>query len=132
MPAITALSTAVSVQLGRVLTVFGRRLVRRLLQMKRAVEYRREMQVLARFDDRMLADIGLNRADVQDAYSSSILSDPTIMLRSRALERRLARHGITHGLATGLAAKKAVSPPLAPQLDRRAVSQARNAFSRCA
>jgi uncharacterized protein YjiS (DUF1127 family) len=132
MPAITALSMAVSFQLGRVLTVFGRRLVRRLLQMKRAVEYRREMQVLARFDDRMLADIGLNRADVQDAYSSSILSGPTIVLRSRALERRLARHGITHGLATGLAATKAVAPPLAPQLDVRAVSQARNAFSRCA
>ena len=127
MPALTALSHTVSLQLGRLLTVFGRRLARRLNDFRRAVEYRREMQMLARFDDRMLADIGLNRADVQDANSKSLLGNPTAALRARALERRLARRGITHGLNSS----DSIAPSIVPKLDTRAISQARHAFGRC-
>ena len=127
MPALTALSHAVSRQLGRVLTIFGHSLARRLQNLQRAIEYRRELQVLARFDDRMLADIGLNRADVQDANSRSILANPTAVLRARALERRLARRGITHGLQPS----DPVAPSIVPKLDTRTVAQARHAFGRC-
>jgi len=127
MPALAALSHAVSMQLGRMLTSFGRRLTRRLQNLSRAVEYRREVQVLARFDDRMLADIGLSRADVQDAASGSMLGNPTALLRARALERRLARRGVTHGLEI----RDPVSPSIVPRLDARTVAQARHAFGRC-
>ena len=127
MPALTALSHAVSLQLGRLLTVFGRRLARRLQNFWRAIEYRREMQMLARFDDRMLTDIGLNRGDVQDANSRSLFGDPSSLLRARALERRLARRGITHGLKPS----DPIAPSIVPKLDKRTISQARHAFGRC-
>ena len=124
MPAITALSHAVSTQLGVLLTAFGRRLVRRLARLQRAIESRREMQVLTLFDDRMLADIGLNRSDVRDAYSASLLTDPTAVLRARALERRLARRGISHGLTPDTA----IAPSIVPKVDAKTVAQARGAF----
>jgi uncharacterized protein YjiS (DUF1127 family) len=127
MPALTALSHTVSVQLGHILTVFGLRLARRLQSLRRAIETRRELQVLARFDDRMLADIGLNRADVQDAASVSLLGNPRTLLRARALERRLARRGITNGFED----TPAVAPSIVPKLDTRTVAQARHAFGRC-
>ena len=38
----------------------------------------------------MLADIGITRADVRDAFSEPFWDDPTALLRERALERRLA------------------------------------------
>jgi uncharacterized protein YjiS (DUF1127 family) len=53
---------------------------------------RRQVMVLARADDRMLADLGLCRGDVVDAFSGPPWEDPTRMLRARALERRLAHH----------------------------------------
>jgi len=37
----------------------------------------------------MLADIGITRADVRDAFSEPFWDDPTALLRERALERRL-------------------------------------------
>jgi hypothetical protein len=46
---------------------------------------------LAGLDRRMLADIGLNRADVSDAFSEPFWEDPTALLRERAIERRLNR-----------------------------------------
>jgi hypothetical protein len=36
----------------------------------------------------MLADIGITRADVRDAFSEPFWDDPTALLRERALERR--------------------------------------------
>ena len=42
-------------------------------------------------DDRMLADIGLTRGDVRDAYSEPVWRDPTAILVSRAQERRINR-----------------------------------------
>jgi uncharacterized protein YjiS (DUF1127 family) len=46
---------------------------------------------LARLDDRMLADIGLTRSDLSDAYSQPLWHDPTEILARRAHERRVSR-----------------------------------------
>jgi uncharacterized protein YjiS (DUF1127 family) len=75
--------------------VFAATRVRRL-----AVAWRRrqEATMLARADDRILADLGLSRGDVNDAFSGPPWEDPTTVLRSRALERRLSRHGVRTGL----------------------------------
>jgi uncharacterized protein YjiS (DUF1127 family) len=59
----------------------------------RALKNRRQAVMLARMDDRMLADIGLNRSDLRDAYAQPLWRDPTDTLASRALERRLNRRG---------------------------------------
>jgi len=57
----------------------------------RARRHRREAMALAGFDQNILADIGLNRADLQDAFSAPFWEDPTLLLRERAIERRLNR-----------------------------------------
>jgi uncharacterized protein YjiS (DUF1127 family) len=49
-----------------------------------AIKHRRELAHLADFDDRMLADIGLTRTDLRDAYSEPLRRDPTTMLARRA------------------------------------------------
>ena len=54
----------------------------------RALRNRAAAAVLARVDDRMLADIGLTRGDVRDAFAEQIWRDPTDLLRARADERR--------------------------------------------
>jgi uncharacterized protein YjiS (DUF1127 family) len=66
--------------------------VTRLLNdLARARRHRRDAMALAGLDRRMLADIGLNRADVSDAFSEPFWEDPTALLRERAIERRLNR-----------------------------------------
>ena len=47
--------------------------------------------MLAGLDRRMLADIGLTRSDLNDAFSEPFWEDPTALLRERAIERRLNR-----------------------------------------
>lgn len=57
----------------------------------RALRHRHDANVLARLDRRMLADIGLTRSDVQDAFSTPLWEDPTTLLSERAIERRMNR-----------------------------------------
>jgi uncharacterized protein YjiS (DUF1127 family) len=57
----------------------------------KASRNRREVQKLAGLDRRMLADIGITRADVNDAFSEPFWEDPTALLRERAIERRMNR-----------------------------------------
>jgi uncharacterized protein YjiS (DUF1127 family) len=57
----------------------------------RARRNRREANALARLDRRMLADIGISRSDLRDAFSEPFWEDPTALLRERALERRWSR-----------------------------------------
>jgi uncharacterized protein YjiS (DUF1127 family) len=78
-----------------------------------ARKHRQDMIPLASADDRMLADIGLTRGDVRDAFAGSLWEDPTILLRSRALERRLGRRGVTHGFPS------VAAPAIAPTDDSR-------------
>ena len=62
-----------------------------LKEWARVRRHRREAHVLAGLDRRMLADIGLTRADVRDAFSEPFWDDPTALLRERAIERRLSK-----------------------------------------
>lgn len=80
MPALTALaiSTAVRARIGL------KRFIARL-------KNRHDAKRLAELDDRMLADIGLNRSDLRDAYAAPPWSDPSDLLARRAAERRGAR-----------------------------------------
>jgi uncharacterized protein YjiS (DUF1127 family) len=57
-------------------------------QIARARRHRRNAAALAHFDGRMLADIGISRSDLNDAFSGPFWEDPTALLRERALERR--------------------------------------------
>ncbi|MBS0249248.1 MAG: hypothetical protein JSR61_21750 [Proteobacteria bacterium] len=57
----------------------------------RAARHRRDAQMLAGLDRRMLADIGLTQSDVQDAFSEPLWADPTALLKERAIERRMNR-----------------------------------------
>ena len=57
----------------------------------RAVRHRRDARMLAGLDGRMLADIGITRSDIHDAFSEPLWADPTALLRERAIERRMNR-----------------------------------------
>ena len=53
-----------------------------------AFKNRRDMVVLASFDDRMLADIGLTRSDLREAFSGPLWRDPSPILVKRVTGRR--------------------------------------------
>ena len=76
-----------------------------------AWRHRHDAVALASFDDRMLADIGLTRADLNDALAEPLWRDPTSVLARRQGERRRARR------ATVTALVKQVSPSLVPGPD---------------
>ena len=59
-----------------------------LKRLARAQRHRREAHILAGLDRHMLADIGITRADLRDAFSEPFWDDPTALLRERAIERR--------------------------------------------
>jgi uncharacterized protein YjiS (DUF1127 family) len=66
-----------------------------LQALARARRHRREAAALAGLDRRMLADIGLNRSDLRDAFSEPFWEDPTVLLSERAGERRHSRKAIS-------------------------------------
>jgi len=57
----------------------------------RAIRHRRDARMLASLDSRMLADIGITRSDVSDAFAAPLWEDPTALLTERAIERRMNR-----------------------------------------
>jgi uncharacterized protein YjiS (DUF1127 family) len=57
----------------------------------RARRHRRQAMALAGLEQNILADLGLTRSDVCDAFSVPFWDDPTLVLRERAIERRLNR-----------------------------------------
>lgn len=79
MPALTALAIAAGVR--------ARNTFRRLLERLRN---RHHTMRLASLDDRMLADIGLCRSDLRDAFAELPWRDPSEILARRAAERRSA------------------------------------------
>ena len=62
-----------------------------LKRLAEARRHRREARILAGLDRHMLADIGITRADVSDAFSGPFWQDPTELLQERAHERRHIR-----------------------------------------
>ena len=65
----------------------------------RSFRNRRDARILAGLDQHMLADIGLTRSDVSDAFSTSLWEDPTELLRERVQDRRLNRPVAAHASA---------------------------------
>ncbi len=78
-----------------------------------AWRHRHDVSVLATFDDRLLADIGLTRGDLNDALSEPLWRDPTSVLARRYGERRRARAC----RAAVAALMRQGSPPLVPGPD---------------
>ncbi len=82
----------------------------RLRQFVQVVKSRQDAAVLASFDDRMLADIGLTRGDVRDAVSEPVWRDPTALLTSRAHERRINRRRAALGLGNRVFDAPSIAP----------------------
>lgn len=69
----------------------GRRVAEWIGQTWRALQNRVAARRLQQFDERMLADIGLTRADVEGAFSAPFWEDPSLQLHQKVSERRRAR-----------------------------------------
>lgn len=80
----------------------------------RTLKNRRDAASLSGLDDRMLADIGLTRGDLHDAYAEPVWRDPTTVLVTRVTERRVNRRRT----ATGLSAKVFESPSIVPSMPK--------------
>lgn len=78
------------------------------------LRHRRDAAMLASFNDRMLADIGLTRADLNDAFAEPPWRDPTAVLVVRARERRAAHR---RSLWPWPAPRTVPSPSIVPQSD---------------
>jgi uncharacterized protein YjiS (DUF1127 family) len=71
----------------------------RMRDILQLLKNRRDAASLSGLDERMLADIGLTRGDLRDAYSEPVWRDPTAILVSRAHERRINRRRTSIGLS---------------------------------
>ncbi len=91
MPLITGLAVTAASPLTRAIHILGAGAVRGLKRLGRAIKNRHSAAMLARLDDRMLADIGITRSDLRDAYSEPLWHDPTDVLAQRAREHRRSR-----------------------------------------
>jgi uncharacterized protein YjiS (DUF1127 family) len=99
--------------LTRALAAFSAALAQQVKAVARAFRNRRQANALASLDHRMLKDIGITRADLNDAFSSPFWEDPTSLLRERAIERRMNR---TSARGTG---KRPAEPAFnRPRIDR--------------
>jgi uncharacterized protein YjiS (DUF1127 family) len=75
----------------RLMDKFIPRLMHRIWEVATAIGHRRELTRLADHDDRMLADVGLNRRDLCDARSEPFWLDPTTVLQQRRAPSQGAR-----------------------------------------
>jgi uncharacterized protein YjiS (DUF1127 family) len=91
MPAIISLTISTAAPVVRALSALAGRLGRSLKRAAERVKNRRDAMRLADLDDRMLADIGISRSDLRDAYSGPLWRDPSELLARRATERRVRR-----------------------------------------
>ena len=96
MPAITSLTISAAAPLGRVLAGLAGRARRGLKQLAEKVKNRHDAMRLAELDDRMLADIGLSRSDLRDAYRVAAVARPE--RRAGAPRRRAARQPAAGGI----------------------------------
>ena len=88
MPAISSLAISNAAPFGRAFWAIAGRARRGLKLLVERIKNRHDALRLAELDDRMLADIGLNRSDLRDAYAVPPWQDPSDMLAQRATERR--------------------------------------------
>jgi uncharacterized protein YjiS (DUF1127 family) len=102
MPAVLSVSLLAGRSALRAAAALAAAAGRRAANLLRVIRNRHASAMLARLDDRMLADIGLTRSDLRDAFAEPMWHDPTDVLARRARERRVSR------------AHRADAPPLAP------------------
>jgi len=86
-------------------------------QLANIFRHRREAKILTGLDAHMLADIGLNRADLRDAFAEPLWRDPTRLLEARAGERRTRKRRCEQGAARLMPARQMTEYP---PTDRRA------------
>jgi uncharacterized protein YjiS (DUF1127 family) len=91
MPAITSLTISAASPFARALAALAGRAGRGLKRIAERIKNRRDAMRLVDLDDRMLADIGITRSDLRDAYSAAPWRDPSELLARRATERRIRR-----------------------------------------
>ena len=91
MSAIISLTISAAAPLGRVFSLLAGRARRALKQLAEKVKSRRDAMRLAELDDRMLADIGLSRGDLRDAFALPPWRDPGGLLARGVAERRGSR-----------------------------------------
>lgn len=68
---------------------------------------RRTALEMMHFDERMLKDIGLTRADVHASIIEPMGADPTVRMRVLAVERRAANRALAAERLAGLRAEEA-------------------------
>jgi len=105
--------------LARVFAAFLAPVVLSSKAVARALRNRHNANVLAGLDRHMLADIGLTRSDVHDAFSAPLWEDPTALLSERAIERRMNR--AVHRVSRSAPADKAFRQPATDRPARQAV-----------
>jgi len=93
---------------------FAGAMARRCVDLFKAWRSRRDLTLLASFDDRMLADIGLTRSDLRDAAAALPWRDPTSVLVSRVGERRRHRG---RSVTDDAIVPTLPAPPIAPALE---------------
>jgi len=91
---------------GRAIVAVAGIVTVRLRQILVAFRHRRDAAILASLDDRMLADIGLSRSDLREAFSEPLWRDPTVLLVSRVRQRRAGRRS----------ARAVAAPSIVPQI----------------
>ena len=91
MPAISTLTISAATPVARALAALAGRAGRGLKRLAERVKNRRDAMRLAELDDRMLADIGLSRSDLRDAFAVPPWRDPGDLLARRVTERRGSR-----------------------------------------
>ena len=92
----------------------------RVRQLVRAIRHRRDVEALARFDDRMLADIGLTRSDLRYALGEPFWRDPGRVLNARAGERRAAWRHRGHGGRSRPVTAPSIVPDTAGRIEKPA------------
>jgi uncharacterized protein YjiS (DUF1127 family) len=113
MTALTSLRNAV-LPAFRALDRAGAAAARSVRHACEILRNRRDAAVLASFNDRMLADIGLTRSDLHDAFAEPRWRDPTAVLVVRAEERRTARR---RGAWPWPEPRDVLAPSIVPQAD---------------
>lgn len=93
-------TSTTAASLTRTLFTVAGTLALRAKQFIVAYKHRRDINMLAAMDERMLADIGLTRGDLRDAIGEPLWRDPSTVLVSRADERRANRRRTAFGLST--------------------------------
>lgn len=124
MSAITGTPSPSAALFARFFAAFAGAAVRRAKQILRTLKHRRDLAMLAGFDDRMLADIGLTRGDLRDAFSLPVWQDPCPILVSRAGDRRAARHR----RAIGRTVSAVPAPSIVPLVNAHTLAPRAQAF----